>query len=72
MKIKDKAQFEAANVFGTGTPNTGFAQYFIGQSFLNPLTGSPPVHSLCSMSLLSRDVATTGTSTMPSLAAVSS
>ncbi len=40
MKIMDKAQFEAANVFGTGTPNTAFAQYFIGQSFLNPLTGS--------------------------------
>ena len=38
MKIADKAQFEAANIFGTGTENTAFAQYFIGQSFLNPLT----------------------------------
>ena len=38
MKITDKAQFEAANVFGTGAENTAFAQYFIGQSFLNPLT----------------------------------
>ena len=24
-------------MFGTGTPNDGFAQYFIGDSFLNPL-----------------------------------
>ena len=38
MKIADKAQFEAANIFGTGTEHTAFAQYFIRQSFLNPLT----------------------------------
>ena len=38
MKITDKAQFEAANIFGTGAENTAFAQYFIGQSFLKPLT----------------------------------
>lgn len=38
MKIADQTQFEAANIFGTGTENTAFAQYFIGQSFLNPLT----------------------------------
>lgn len=25
-------------MFGTGVPNTNFAQYFIGNSFLNPLT----------------------------------
>lgn len=25
-------------LFGKGEPNTGFAQYFIGESFLNPLT----------------------------------
>ena len=25
-------------MFGTGTPNTAYAQYFIGNSFLNPLT----------------------------------
>ncbi len=29
---------EQANMFGTGTPNTAYAQYFIGDSFLNPLT----------------------------------
>ena len=38
MKIADQTQFEAANIFGTGAENTAFAQYFIGQSFLNPLT----------------------------------
>lgn len=40
MKITDKAKFEKENVFGTGAPNTGFAQYFIGESFLNPLVDS--------------------------------
>lgn len=30
--------FDAQNIFGKGTPNTGFAQYFTGESFLNPLT----------------------------------
>lgn len=30
--------FDAQNIFGKGTPNTGFAQYFTGESYLNPLT----------------------------------
>ena len=34
----DEKQFEKENVFGKGNPNTAFAQYFIGNSFLNPLT----------------------------------
>lgn len=38
MKIADKKEFEAVNVFGTGAANTGNAQYFTGDSFLNPLT----------------------------------
>lgn len=38
MKIKDQAQFTQQNMFGTGAPNTAYAQYFMGQSFLNPLT----------------------------------
>lgn len=38
MKYQDRGKFEEANVFGTGAPNAGFAQYFIGESFLNPLT----------------------------------
>ena len=38
MKYQDKAEFEKANMFGIGDPNVNFAQYFIGDSFLNPLT----------------------------------
>ncbi len=38
MKILNKADFEQVNVFGTGSENTNFAQYFSGASFLNPLT----------------------------------
>ena len=34
----NQAEFERQNVFGTGAPNTAFARYFIGESFLNPLT----------------------------------
>ncbi len=45
MKIQDKATFDQQNVFGLGQENTGFAQYFIGTSYLNPLTkaGECPV-----------------------------
>ncbi len=38
MKIMDSKAFDAQNVFGQGQPNTAYAQYFIGDSFLNPLT----------------------------------
>ena len=38
MKVREKEQFEAINMFGTGGPNEAFAQYFTGRSFLNPLT----------------------------------
>ena len=38
MKYEDKTEFEKANMFGTGSPNDAYAQYFSGQSFLNPLT----------------------------------
>ena len=33
----DKTEFDKANVFGLGEPNDVFAEYFIGQSYLNPL-----------------------------------
>lgn len=36
----DKATFDKENVFGQGQPNDAFAQYFDGQSFLNPLVGT--------------------------------
>lgn len=38
MKYQDKNEFEKANVFGTGETNVAYAKYFIGNSFLNPLT----------------------------------
>ena len=38
MKTMNKKAFEEQNVFGTGKPNEAYAQYFIGESFLNPLT----------------------------------
>ena len=38
MKTNDKNEFEKQNIFGTGSENTAYAKYFIGQSFLNPLT----------------------------------
>ena len=38
MKIQDKAVFDEQNVFGQGAANTAFAQFFIGNSYLNPLT----------------------------------
>jgi len=45
MKYMNKEEFEKANMFGTGVPNEMFAKYFIGDSFLNPLTkpGESPV-----------------------------
>ncbi len=33
----NKEEFDKSNVFGKGEPNINFAQYFIGESFLNPL-----------------------------------
>ena len=37
MKFMNKEDFDKENVFGLGAENTAFAQYFIGQSYLNPL-----------------------------------
>lgn len=38
MKINNKEEFNKQNVFGMGQENTAFAQFFIGNSYLNPLT----------------------------------
>lgn len=38
MKIIEREEFEKINIFGTGKPNNAYAEYFIGKSFLNPLT----------------------------------
>ena len=44
-KIIDRETFEKKDSFGVGAPNEMFAQYFIGNSFLKPLTemGKCPV-----------------------------
>lgn len=34
----NKEEFEKENVFGLGKPNIDYQKYFIGNSFLNPLT----------------------------------
>ena len=33
----EKKEFDKVNVFGQGKLNSGFAEYFIGNSYLNPL-----------------------------------
>ena len=38
IKTTSREEFEKQNVFGMCAENTGFAQYFIGNSYLNPLT----------------------------------
>ena len=38
MKVNNKEEFDKQNIFGKGEANTAFADYFIGNSFLNPLT----------------------------------
>ncbi len=45
MKIIDKQIFDKDNIFGMGQPNDAYAQYFTGNSYLNPLTdaGKCPV-----------------------------
>ena len=38
MKYADKKEFDQANMFGQGDPNVNFAPYFVGNSYLHPLT----------------------------------
>lgn len=38
MNYQDCKEFEKVNVFGKGNLNEAYARYFIGNSFLNPLT----------------------------------
>lgn len=38
MREKNSEEFAKVNLFGLGQANTAFAKYFIGDSFLNPLT----------------------------------
>jgi len=45
MKYMNEAEFNKANAFGKGQANINYAQYFIGESYLNPLTmpGESPI-----------------------------
>ncbi|MCC8023791.1 MAG: cupin domain-containing protein [Clostridium sp.] len=45
MKITNREEFEKQDSFGIGTPNEQYAQFFIGNSYLKPLTepGATPV-----------------------------
>ena len=36
----NKEEFDTLNVFGRGEENSAFAQFFIGKSYLNPLTSA--------------------------------
>ena len=38
MRYPNETEFNQVNVFGKGQENRGYAQYFIGDSFLNLLT----------------------------------
>ncbi len=58
-------------LFGLGAPNDAYAQYFIGQSYLNPLT-DPARPSSSPTSPSSPAAATIGTSTMRKRAAARS
>ena len=68
MKTMDQKEFARENVFGLGAENTAYAKYFIGQSYLNPLT-NPESGLFLAMSPLSRVVGTTGIFTTPKKAA---
>lgn len=38
MKTMDREVFAQQDAFGIGAPNVAYAQYFIGRSYLKPLT----------------------------------
>lgn len=38
MKTEDKELFDNINIFGLGSENTAYAKYYVGNSYLNPLT----------------------------------
>lgn len=65
MKIQDKATFDKANVFGLGQENTAFAQYFIGNSYLNPLTKPEESPVFLANVTLNQAAAITGISITP-------
>ena len=69
MKINNKEAFDKENVFGLGQENTAFARYFIGNSYLNPLTNPKGTRVFWQTLPLSLDAGTTGTFIMRKAAA---
>ncbi len=45
QKILQEKEFDKVNIFGKGKDNTAYAQYFVGNSYLNPLVkpGEAPI-----------------------------
>ena len=39
MKVLNQEEFARQNVFGLGRENTAYARFFVGNSYLTPLTG---------------------------------
>ena len=39
MKNTDEKEFDKINIFGKGEPNSAYARFFTGNSYLKPLTG---------------------------------
>lgn len=66
----DESTDANGGLFGLGKPNTAYAQYFTGESFLNPLTDPTKTVFLANVTF-SPPAATTGTSTTRSPAAAS-
>ena len=60
MKYLSYKEFEKANMFGLGSLNEAYAQYFTGNSFLNPLTNPKKQQYFWQISPLSRAAETTG------------
>ena len=45
--MKTLSEKDKAGLFGLGKPNDGFAQYFVGQSYLNPVvTKGVPIYNV--------------------------
>ena len=57
MKVNNKEKFDKQNIFGMGEANTAFADYFIGNSFLNPLTHPGECAAITGISIMQKAAA---------------
>lgn len=70
MQYASYEEFEKANKFGRGNSNDAFAQYFIGDSFLNPLTKPEETSVFLANVTFEPGSETIGTFTIPQAAEV--